>query len=147
MKLYMTLLAFFSLITVGCGVDVTGDKFNKEKDQRIETERQLYDSESEAETVALLFASVTQTATMQWAYISNRLGIPFETYQKAEALCQSIGFDLPTVEMMEKEGKGIISISALGSTDEQLYQTIYIKDEPADTLRFLVCARLTPAVK
>ena len=147
MKLYMTLLAIFSLCAVGCGVDVTGKKFNDEKDQRLSAERKLYESESEAEVVELLFASVTQTATMQWAQISNRLGIPFETYEKAEALCQSIGFDLPTVEMMDKEGKSIISLSSLGSTDDLLYKTIYIKDEPAESFRSLVCGRLIPETK
>jgi hypothetical protein len=147
MKLYITLLAFFSQFTIGCGVDLTGEKFSDEKDQRIEAEQKLNESKSEAEVVELLFSSVTQTATMQWAYISNRLGSPFETYEKAEALCQSIGFDLPSVEMMEKEGKTVVSISSLGSTDKQLNETIYIKNEPAETIRFLVCARQTPAVK
>lgn len=144
MKLYMTLLAFFSLMTIGCGVDYNGDKFNKEKDQRIEGDRKLSDSESESEIVALLFASVTQTATMQWAYVSSRLGLPIDTYEKAEAICQSIGFDLPTAEMLNSDGKTIPAIKSLASTEESLLMAVYLKGVASETLRFIVCTRLIP---
>lgn len=144
MKLYVILATLFSLLTFSCGVDLAGQKFKKEKDHRIENEQKLRAAENDAEIVRLLVSNLTQTATMQWAFVSNRLGEPFETYERAEKLCQSIAFELPTLEMLNAEGKLVPGIAAISFEDSRIEDQIYIKDSTERSLRYLVCSRSIP---
>lgn len=133
-----------------CGADPTDKKFRDEKDQRIEAQRNLSDSEDIIEILKHLISSTAESATMQWIYLPNQLTLAASTKAKAAAICEGTGFALPTLAELTGEGATVPGIQNIGGIPEMgIEYKVYTQDlegQEAEQRRFLVCVRKTPAI-
>jgi len=126
----------------GCGVDLTGEKFREEKDDRINAEINYNESQRMNEVLKELLSNAIESETMQWVYADSKYGEPINTYDKALALCSEIRFDLPTEAQLQGEGTSIDAIKNIsGNIELPPEQVVYVKDHHVTVSQFLVCVR------
>lgn len=140
------ILTLMAVLLSGCGTDVDGQKFRKEKDARIGAEIKVNESESYNALLIEMLSNVSQSETLQWAYVTSKTGEPVNTYEKAESFCQSIDYDLPTKEQFLGEGMTIKALKNFsGNTTIPAERFVFIKGGNDHIFGFLVCVRQIPA--
>jgi len=144
MKYCLMLVVLFFL---GCGVDVTGRKFSKEKDDRIEAQKKLGDEKGRNGLFTELISNFVQSETLQWIFINSHTTSSIPNEEVAQGLCQELGYDLPTIVQLRGEGANVEGISDLWVESLPPEHMVYVQGEGTpeeQKSRFLVCVRDIP---
>ncbi len=139
--MYKIIILLGFLLASRCGTVVSSDRYEREKSRRSETEQRLGEKSYLQAVYNGMFTNLLQTETLQWAYNEE---VHISTYDKADATCKSIGFDLPTKEQVLSEGVALAKVEPLIESG-QLENFIYLKNleikDPASHFGRLLCVR------
>lgn len=133
----VTIVTFALTFLAGCGTSLdTGKKFREEKDQRIDTQKDLFATQERLRETKELLSNVTSTKSFLWAWRSNSYGISFD---EARLVCQDVGYDLPTEDMLVEADKDdrikpAISIEGVG-------RDVFVLDNPRKLSFTILCVK------
>ena len=142
-----------ALLFMGCGVKEPYQKVRDEKDKRLVAEDEERLVRERNLLLSEFLQNFSQTISNQWTYINSKFGDPFGEFQEARELCQSIGFDFPTVNMLLTDGA---SISGIANLTKNLFKdfenghiaalenVVFTKGDKEQINRYIVCTRPVP---